>query len=85
MKTTDFKTKGTCSRNIHVEIDDDNIIRNIIFDGGCNGNTKGVAKLAIGRPAKEVADLLRNTMCGTRGTSCPDQLSKAIDAMLLEA
>ena len=83
MKTTDFKTKGTCSRNIHVEIDDDNIIRNIIFDGGCNGNTKGVAKLAIGRPAKEVADLLRNTMCGARGTSCPDQLSKAIDEMLV--
>lgn len=85
MKTTDFKTKGTCSRNIHVEIDDDNIIRNIIFDGGCNGNTKGVAKLAIGRPAKEVADLLRNTMCGARGTSCPDQLSKAIDEILSEA
>jgi len=85
VKTTDFKTKGTCSRNIHVEIDDDNIIRNIIFDGGCNGNTKGVAKLAIGRPAKEVADLLRNTMCGARGTSCPDQLSKAIDEILSEA
>lgn len=85
MKTIDYKTRGTCARNIHVEIDDEGLLQNIRFDQGCPGNTQGVAKLAIGRDAKEVADLLRNTMCKNKGTSCPDQLSKAIDAMLLEA
>lgn len=85
MKTKDFKTNGTCSRSIHVEIDDNGIIQNLSFDGGCPGNTQGVARLAVGRDAKEVADLLRNTMCGARGTSCPDQLSKAIDEKLAEA
>ena len=82
MKELDFKTEGTCSKAIHIEIDDDGIVRNIKFDGGCSGNTKGVSKLAIGRPAKEVADILRGTKCGIKSTSCPDQLAKAIDQML---
>ncbi len=77
-----YKTQGTCSSQINVEIDDNGIITNIEIVGGCPGNTKGVAKLAIGRNAKEVADMLRGTPCGTRGTSCPDQLAKAIDEMI---
>ena len=52
-KTVDYKTHGTCSRMIHVEIED-GIVRDVKFTGGCNGNTQGVAKLAIGRKADEV-------------------------------
>lgn len=79
MREINYKTKGTCSRAIRIEIDDDGIIRGIEFDGGCSGNTQGVSKLAIGRPAKEVAEILRGTKCGFKSTSCPDQLAKALD------
>lgn len=73
----DYKTSGTCSRMIHVEVED-NIVKSVKFDGGCNGNTQGVAKLCIGRPVNEVIDLLSGIKCGFRPTSCPDQLSKAL-------
>ena len=77
-KTIDYATRGTCSRMIHVEIDD-GVVTKISFLGGCNGNTQGVAKLAVGRPAEEVVALLKGTDCGGRGTSCPDQLARAIE------
>lgn len=77
-KTVDYKTHGTCSRMIHVEIED-GIVRDVKFTGGCNGNTQGVAKLVVGRKADEVVSLLKGTDCGGRGTSCPDQLAKAIE------
>ena len=77
-----YKTHGTCSSQINVEIDDDGIIKNVEIVGGCAGNTKGIEKLVKGRNAKEVADLIRGTPCGMRGTSCPDQLAKAIDEMI---
>ncbi len=73
----DYKTSGTCSRMIHVEVED-NIIKSVKFDGGCNGNTQGVSKLCVGRPVNEVIDLLSGIKCGFRPTSCPDQLSKAL-------
>ncbi len=82
MRTLDFKTKGTCSKAIHLEIDDDGVVKNVKFDGGCAGNTSGLSKLAIGRPAKEIANILRGTKCGIKSTSCPDQLAKAIDELL---
>ena len=75
----EFKTSGTCASQINIEIDDNGIIQEVEFIGGCNGNTKGISKLVKGRKAKEVADILRGTQCGMRGTSCPDQLAKAID------
>ena len=80
----EYITYGTCSQQINVEIDDNGIITDVEFIGGCPGNTKAVAKLVKGRKAKEVADLLRGTPRGFRGTSCPDQLSKAINEMLEE-
>ncbi len=70
---------GTCSRCVRFEIDNDGLLHNVEFDGGCPGNITGVAALAEGRPAKLVADLLRGTDCRGRGTSCPDQLARAID------
>lgn len=73
-----YKTHGTCSSAIDFEIDDKGAIRNIYFCGGCPGNTAGVSILAEGRDALEVASALEGTDCRNRGTSCPDQLAKAI-------
>ncbi len=82
MKYT-YRTKGTCSSAITFEIDD-GIIRNVKFDGGCNGNLKAIGKLVEGKDAKEIAELLRGNTCGFKNTSCADQLSRAIDAALAE-
>ena len=82
MKHVDYKTQGTCSRMIHFDLDDDNRIHNLSFDGGCNGNLKGIVKLCEGMIASEAADRIRGTKCGFKNTSCPDQLSKAIDSAL---
>ena len=85
MITKDYKNHGTCSRGTHLEIDDNGIITAAEIIGGCDGNTKGVCKLVVGRDAKEIADLLRGTKCGMRPTSCPDQLALAIDEALAQA
>lgn len=81
-KTLNYKTHGTCSRNIGITIDENGILTNVVFTGGCHGNLQGIARLVIGRPAREVADALRGTNCNGRGTSCPDQLARAIDEAL---
>ena len=72
-----YKTHNVCSRSIEFEVEN-NIITACKFNGGCAGNTQGVAQLAIGKNAREVARLLKGIQC--RGnTSCPDQLSCAIE------
>lgn len=76
-----YKTHGTCSREILFDIDDNGIVTNVEFVGGCRGNTQGVAKLAVGRSAKEVSEILKGIEC-RNGTSCPDQLSKALEEYL---
>lgn len=75
--TYSYKTKGVCSRQINFEIEN-GIIKDIQFIGGCHGNTQGVSILAKGRPVEEVIKLLEGIDCGGRGTSCPDQLAKAL-------
>ena len=77
-----YKTdRRVCSDRIDIEIED-GVLKDVEIFGGCPGNTKGVAKLAVGRPAQEVMELLRGMPCGGKGTSCPDQLSKAIEEAL---
>ena len=71
-----YKTQYTCAREIQFEIEND-VITFIKFVGGCTGNTQGVAKLCIGRKVDEVISLLEGTIC-RMGTSCPDQLAKAL-------
>ena len=78
-----YKTKGTCSQEIQVELDG-NIVKNVKFVGGCNGNTQGVAKLAEGMTVDEVAEKLSGIKCGFKPTSCPDQLANAVK-MAMEA
>ena len=74
--TYTYKTKGTCSTNIELEVED-GIVRNIAFWGGCNGNLQGLSRLVAGMPVKEVISRLEGIRCGGRPTSCPDQLCKA--------
>ena len=81
MKQYDYKTKGVCSRAIHVEVNDDNIITCVRFTGGCMGNTQGVARLAEGRTPEDVIALVKGIRCGAKGTSCPDQLAEALEEM----
>lgn len=75
-----YLTSGTCSRAINYEIKD-GIVTACQFIGGCAGNTQAVAKLVIGRPAAEVVKLLSGIQC-QNGTSCPDQLARALSAEL---
>ena len=78
-----YRTKGVCSRNITFDIVDDKVT-NVRFDGGCSGNTKGVAQLVEGMDAVEAVRRLEGIQCGFKGTSCPDQLAKAIRQALSE-
>lgn len=81
---TTYYPKGTCSREIHVELDG-NRIANIEVIGGCNGNLKGVAALLKGMNAQEAIARIRGITCGPKTTSCPDQISYAIEQALAEA
>ena len=72
-----YKTFGTCSREIQVEVEND-IIQKVTFIGGCSGNTQGVAKLVEGKTVDEVYSLLSGIRCGFKSTSCPDQLARAV-------
>ena len=73
----EYRPSGVCSTKISVEIEG-GIIKDVKFTGGCNGNTQGLSKLAVGRKVDEVADILSGIKCGFRNTSCPDQLAKAL-------
>ena len=72
-----YRTKGTCSSQILIEMDGE-IISKVQFVGGCTGNTQGVARLAEGRKIDEVIELLKGVQC-RGGTSCPDQLARALE------
>ena len=74
----EFKTSDVCCRQITLEVDENNIITEANFEGGCNGNLGGISRLIIGQDAKEVAEKLKGTTCRSKDTSCPDQLAKAI-------
>ena len=74
----DYKTKGVCSSWIHFDLDEQQCIRGLHFDGGCDGNLKAVSKLVEGQTAADVAQLLEGNLCGFKQTSCADQLSRAL-------
>ena len=78
-----YKTQGTCSVAIEIELDGE-IIKSVQFIGGCRGNTQGVARLVAGMNAREAIDRLSGIQC-QGGTSCPDQLAKALTKALAEA
>ncbi len=72
-----YKTKGVCARSIEFEVEDDKVI-NVKFDGGCAGNSQGVASLVEGMNVDEAIRRMQNIKCGFKSTSCPDQLALAL-------
>ena len=82
MKDYTYKPQGVCSVQIDYKLDDEDRIHDLKFTGGCNGNLKAIGRLLEGQEAKKAADILRGNDCKGRGTSCADQLSKALDEAL---
>lgn len=82
MKHIEFTPQNVCSKKITFDITDDNLITNLSFIGGCNGNLKAISKLLEGFPAEKAIEILQGNTCGMRNTSCADQLTKAIKSNL---
>ena len=80
-KHIEYKTSGTCSRMVIVDVED-GVVTDCSFVGGCAGNTQGVCALVKGMKAEEAIERLSGIKCGFKPTSCPDQLSKAIKEAL---
>ena len=81
-KRIEYKTSGTCSRMVIVEVED-GIVTDCAFVGGCAGNTVGVATLVKGMKAEDAIGRLKGIRCGFKPTSCPDQLARAIEKALV--
>lgn len=76
-----YKTQGTCSKEIAIEVEN-GTIADVQFLGGCSGNLQGIGRLVKGMPMDEVIRRLEGVQCGMKGTSCPDQLSQALKAII---
>lgn len=76
-----YNPRGICARTIYFDITDGKVY-NVQYVGGCDGNHKGIASLVEGMPAEEVVARLKGIDCHGRGTSCPDQLAKAVEQAL---
>lgn len=76
-----YITQGTCSRVINFDVEN-GIVNDVEFIGGCNGNLKGIASLVKGMKVEDVISRLEGLTCGAKGTSCPDQFSKALKETL---
>lgn len=72
-----YTPKGVCCRKIEIDLED-GLIKGVKFEGGCDGNLKGIARLVVGQKPETVAEMLRGVDCRGRGTSCPDQLAQAL-------
>lgn len=79
MKHITYIPTGTCSKKIDVEINDEGLINNVCFTGGCNGNLKGIGSLVRGMSPKDVIKRLDGIKCGGKNTSCPEQLCRALE------
>lgn len=73
-----YKTQGTCSRSITIDVDENDVVTAVWFEGGCNGNLKGISALCVGMKVDDVIAKVENIKCGFKNTSCPDQLAKAL-------
>lgn len=77
-----YNPNGVCSRGISFDLED-NKVKNVSFIGGCSGNLKGLSSLVEGMEINEVINRLKGIHCGSKSTSCPDQLSKALEELAL--
>ena len=78
-----YKTKGTCSTSIDVELKD-GVIDSVKFTGGCNGNLQGISALVKGMKPEEAISRLKGIRCGFKPTSCPDQLAHALEELIAQ-
>lgn len=81
MKQVQYTTQGTCSELITVTADENDIIQDVAFYGGCNGNLQGICRLVKGQKIDDVIQRLNGIRCGTKPTSCPDQLCRALEQL----
>lgn len=72
-----FRPRGVCSRKMTVEVEN-GIIRRLEVEGGCDGNLQGISRLVVGMEAKEAIRRLEGIRCGSKSTSCPDQLARGL-------
>ena len=82
--TYEYQPRGVCSRRIRLTLEN-GTVREVCFEGGCSGNTQGVSRLVEGMPAEEAVRRLSGIRCGSKNTSCPDQLAQALKQMRDEA
>ncbi len=76
--TYEYRTQGTCSQLIRFDMDENKVVTNIEFYGGCNGNLKALSVAVDGKTADEIYDLFHGITCGFKPTSCSDQLARAV-------
>ena len=76
--TYTYIPKGVCSRKMTVELNDDHTIQAVRVEGGCNGNLQGISRLLVGMPVQQAIERMEGVRCGSKLTSCPDQLAKAL-------
>ena len=81
MKRIQYRTQGTCSQLIEVAADANDIIQDVVFYGGCNGNLQGITRLVKGQKIDDVIQRLDGIRCGDKPTSCPDQLCRALEIL----
>ena len=81
MKHITYKTTGTCSQFINVDVDDAGRIQEVSLIGGCNGNLQGISSLVRGMRVEDVKAKLNGIRCGYKNTSCPDQLVRALEQL----
>ena len=81
MKKIQYQTQGTCSKVIEVTADDQDVIQDVVFYGGCNGNLQGICRLVKGQKVEDVIQRLDGIRCGAKPTSCPDQLCRALEQL----
>ena len=76
-----YTTQGTCSKLIDVTADENDVIQQVFFLGGCNGNLQGIGQLVSGQKIDDVIPKINGIRCGAKGTSCPDQLCRALEQL----
>ena len=80
-KHVQYQTQGTCSQLIDVTCDENDVIQQVFFLGGCNGNLQGISQLVRGQKIDDVIRMLDGIRCGAKRTSCPDQLCRALEQL----
>ena len=82
--TFTYQNKGVCSRSTEIELNPDHTIASVQVEGGCNGNLKGISRLLVGMKAEDAIARMQGTVCGSKPTSCPDQIAQALKGALAE-